>query len=97
MNTYKVDFSFYIVSGNEDSIANKDNLLDKLDMINNIDVYDVYDDGEDWCVNCIAEMKAKNIKGLALEMKKMLDNIKTTWDYHYIRGIIDDDDEYWQP
>ena len=88
MNYYEVDFTFFIESGNEDSIATKDNLLDELDTLDNVDVYDVYDDGEDWCVNCIAEVKCKSINHVDWQMHNLLKNCDVCWDYHYIKGII---------
>ena len=95
MNIYEVDFSFYIVSGNENSVATKDNLLNMLNSLNMVDVYDVYDDGEDWCVNCIAEVKAESVDKVDAAMDVLLSDIDILWDYHYIKGIVDSD-EYWE-
>lgn len=95
MNIYEIDFTFFLESGNEDSIERKDTLLDTLYTIKTVDVYDVYDDGEDWCVNCIAEVEADNIDSVDAAMATLLAKTDETWDYHYVKGI--DNEEYWQP
>ena len=90
---YEVDFTFYVASGNKET---KNNLLHKLDNIKTVDVYHVYDDGEDWCINCIAEVETDNINKVDAAMDELLADIEYMWDYHYIKGIIDNDD-YWTP
>ena len=90
---YEVSFTFFIGIGEckderKQSILKKDELLDLLDEKSEIVSYDVENDGEDWCINCIANVTANKIDGL-------LSDTNTTWDYHYIKGI--DTDEYWEP
>ena len=94
MNIYEVDFTFFIESGNENSVATKDKLLDMLNSIKMVEVYDVYDDDEDWCIDCIAEVKAESADKVDTAMNKLLEGIDIIWDYHYIKGI--DNDEYWE-
>ena len=99
-NEYEVDFTFFIGLGNnkieyKESIAKKDALLDLLDTMREIVDYDVENDGEDWCINCVANIQAKSIKQVDTKMDKLLYNANCSWDYHYIKGI--NNDEYWQP
>ncbi len=99
-NEYEVDFTFFINLGEdetkyEESISKKDNLLDLLDTIQEIVDYDVENDGEDWCINCIAKVTAKSIKQVDSKMKKLLLGTNCFWDYHYIKGL--NNNEYWQP
>ena len=93
MKKYEIGFVFFIESAN---VADKDSLLDELDLIDNITYYDVTDDGEDWNIECRAEIESKATKNIdkAIDKKllKLLPNV--CWDYHYIKGI--DNDYYWQ-
>lgn len=97
---YEVDFTFFISIGSdraeyEESINEKDNLLDLLDSMSEIVNYEVENDGEDWCINCIANITAKSIDDADIEMKNLLFDIDCTWDYHYIKNL--NINEYWQP
>ena len=99
-NEYEVDFTFFISLGHneteyEESISRKDNLLDLLDTMQEIVNYEVENDGEDWCVNCIANVTAKSIKQVDSKMKKLLLDTDCFWDYHYIKGL--NNNEHWQP
>jgi len=99
-NEYEVDFTFFIGLGVDDdeykeSVTQKDRLLDLLDTMPEIVNYEVENDGEDWCINCIANVTAKSIKQVDTKMRKLLYNTDCAWDYHYIKGI--NNDEYWQP
>ena len=99
-NEYEVGFTFFISLGHneteyEESISRKDNLLDLLDTMQEIVNYEVENDGEDWCVNCIANVTAKSIKQVDSKMKKLLLDTDCFWDYHYIKGL--NNNEYWQP
>ena len=91
---YEIGFVFFIESAN---VAEKDRLLDKLAFIDDVVSYDATNDGEDWNVECVAEIEcnaAKNIDDkIHKKMLKLLPNV--CWDYHYIKGI--DNDYYWQP
>jgi len=98
--SYEVSFTFFISLGEnkseyQQSIIIKDKALDLLDKITEIDNYDVYKDDEDWCINCIAEVKADTIKNVDKELNRLLRPINLPWDYHYIKGI--DTKEFWQP
>lgn len=97
---YEVNFTFFISLGDneieyEKSISEKDNLLDLLDTISEIVNYEVENDGEDWCINCVANVIAKSIEQVDSKMKKLLLDTDCIWDYHYIKGL--NNNEYWQP
>lgn len=92
---YEVSFTFFIESGTKEGIEMKDTLLEELDTIPQIFVYDVYDDGEDWCIDCIAEVICDTIENVDSNMSNLLKNTEVCWDYHYIKGI--DNNDYWQP
>ena len=94
MKTYEIGLVFFIESEN---VGKKDSLLDELDLTNDVEYYDVYDDGEDWNVECIATIESgahKNIDD-AIHNKLLKLLPKVCWDYHYIKGI--DNDFHWQP
>ena len=94
MKKYEIGFVFFIESAN---VADKDRLLDELDLIDNITYYDVTDDGEDWNIECRAEIESKATKNINAaidkKLRKLLPNV--CWDYHYIEGI--GNGYYWQP
>ena len=93
MNNYEVDFTFFIESNDTKS---KDILLEELKEIDCIDVYDVNNDGEDWCVDCLANLSCQAIEDVDSAMDMLLEDISiSAWDYHYIKGT--DTKEYWQP
>ena len=94
-NEYEVSFTFFISLEEEESIATKDELLDLLDTINEVSDYDVDNDGEDWCINCIAIVNASKINSVFNKMEKLLKDTNISWDYHYIKGL--NTSEYWQP
>ena len=100
MNKYEVGFTFFISLGEnkkeyKESIVKKDSLLDLLDGMSEIENYDVENDGEDWCINCTATIKAETISQVDWKMYNLLNNVNFTWDYHYIKGL--NNDEFWQP
>jgi hypothetical protein len=94
MKKYEVGFVFFIES---DNVAGKDALLDELDLIDEVTLRNVYNDGEDWNIECVAEIESKATKNIDeavdKKLRKLLPNV--CWDYHYIKGI--DNDYYWQP
>jgi hypothetical protein len=94
MSNYNVSFVFFVESENND---NKDALLYKLDAIKEVECVDVYDDGEDWNIECTATIECgakKNIdNAIHKKLIKLLPNV--CWDYHYIKGT--DNGFYWQP
>ena len=100
MNKYEIDFTFFISLGSnkreyKESIVEKDSLLDLLDDMSEIENYDVYNDGEDWCIDCIATIKAKTIDQVDGKMFNLFNDVDCTWDYHYIKGL--NTKEFWQP
>jgi hypothetical protein len=94
MKKYEVGFVFFIES---DNVAGKDALLDELDLIDEVTLRNVYNDGEDWNIECVAEIESKATKNIDeavdKKLRKLLPNV--CWDYHYIKSI--DNDYYWQP
>ena len=85
-NEYEVDFTFFISLGYDkteykESISKKDNLLDLLDTMPEIVNYEVENDGEDWCINCIANIMAKSIKQVDGKMNRLLHKTDCIWDY----------------
>ena len=95
MSTYNAAIVFFI---SREDTKEKDELLESLSKIKDVDVLDVYDDGEDWNVECDVMVEC-NQKGRtkfrpidkALEEKLPI----VTWDYHYIKGV--DNGFYWCP
>ena len=57
--------------------------------------YDVENDGEDWCVNCIAQIHADSIDNAKEAMEQLFANVPFNWDYHYIKGL--DTQDYYEP
>ena len=99
-NTYQVSFTFYIALGEDrisyqKSIKSKNKLLDILDTIKEVVDYDVENDGEDWCVNCIAQIHADSIDNAKEAMEQLFANVPFNWDYHYIKGL--DTKDYYEP
>lgn len=92
---YEVCFTFFIESGTKEGIELKNTLLEELAKIPEIVDYDVYDDGEDWCIDCIAEVICDTIENVDSNMSNLLKDTYVVWDYHYIKGI--DNNDYWQP
>jgi hypothetical protein len=97
MAKYEVAFVFFI---EREDTNRKNALVSDLNRINPITVSDIYDDGEDWNVECIAEFEC-NAKG---HIDRALDHKLATllkgktyaaMDYHYMKGI--DNDFYWHP
>lgn len=92
--SYEIGLVFFIESEN---VGKKDSLLDELDLTDDVEYYDVYDDGEDWNVECITTIESCAIKNIDDAIHKKLLKLlpKVCWDYHYIKGI--DNDFHWQP
>lgn len=95
MNKYEISFTFFICLDSSNCIARKDELLDSLDKIPEIVYYDTDNDGEDWCIDCIANIYAETIGQVDEKLCNVLKSTNCVWDYHYIDGV--DTDEYWQP
>ena len=91
---YRVCFSFFIVSGTEEAVVLKDRLLDRLGKIKCVDEYDAYDDGENWCVDCIATIESDSFETVGTEMEKVF-GTDYIWDYHYIKNV--ENGVYWEP
>ena len=98
-HTYEASISFFIANDEYDVINRKDKFLDALDEIDEIDYTDVYDDGEDWCIDCIANLTLTPQGDVSDQIYNIINNIlpdnAPCWDFHYIKGI--DNDYEWQP
>lgn len=94
MKEYEIGFVFFIENENTEE---KDELLDELDDIREVEYDDVYDDGEDWNVECTATIECNATKKIDDAIHNILIDLlpNVCWDYHYIKGI--DNDFYWQP
>ena len=99
---YEISFVYFIdlTEDYENSIVEKDELLDALDNVSEVTSYDVENDGEDWCIECIAEVQSgakRNIDdALDRKLHELLKKVPyTAMDYHYMKGL--DNDFYWCP
>lgn len=89
---YELSFTFFICVGEDRSSreiqSNKKNsLIDLIDKIDCISDYEVENDGEDWCINCLASIHAKSFGEADGKLTSRLNDIPFFWDYHYIRNI----------
>lgn len=97
---YEIGFVFFISVEDEDAVSRKDSLLDALDELgvrHSVYYHDIYNDGEDWNIECTADIRAKNGKNAEAKFETLINSIAQyeTWDYHYIKGT--DNNYYWQP
>lgn len=76
-------------------LPKKNQFVKELDKKTELRSYDAYEDGEDWCIDCIAHINAKSIKDTEKIMENVFGKLDYTFDYHYIKGI--DNSDYWQP
>ena len=95
MNEYEGSISFYIDSSEDGAVDKKDEAVEKLESMDNVDVYNVYDDGEDWCIDCNINVSCDSIKEADKAVTELANEIGVCWDWHYLKGL--DTDEYWQP
>ncbi len=87
---YLVSLVFFVES---DDVSMKDKLVSELKSLKFVDVIEVYNDGEDWNIECEVSVKCNNINNIDFQLLVLLPS--NAWDYHYIKGI--DNDFYWQP
>ena len=94
MKKYEIGFVFFIESENTEE---KNKLVSDLNRMNQITVTDIYNDGEDWNVECTATIECNATKKIDDAIHNILIDLlpNVCWDYHYIKGI--DNDFYWQP
>lgn len=94
MSEYNAAIVFFV---NSEDAKEKDELLENLSQIKDVDVLDIYNDGEDWNVECNVTTTSKATSKIDDAIhKKLLDMLPDScWDYHYIKGI--DNDFYWCP
>ena len=100
MKKYEVSFVFFISLGETEedyniSVTKKNQFIKELNKKTELRSYDAYEDGEDWCIDCIAYINAKSIKDTEKIMENVFGKLDYTFDYHYIKGI--DNSDYWQP
>lgn len=84
MNTYKSAIVFFAELGNAKA---KDEAIEKLDKIPEVVDCDVYDDDEDWNIECVLFVKSDSRKGAEKKIEKLMSNINLTWDYHYAQKV----------
>ena len=87
---YEASFSFFIENDDKDRFEKVKN---ELSNINEIEDLDYYDDGEDFCLDCIANIKISDKtprKKIVDAITKVIDNWMkdwyAAWDFHYIKG-----------
>jgi hypothetical protein len=97
---YEVSFSFFIENDDKERF---NEVLDALSEIGDIIDLQHYDDGEDYCIDCIATISAKDWNRYK-NKNKVIDAIDkvingwmkgwyAAWDYHYVKA----NGFYWQP
>ena len=92
---FEASISFFIALG-KGAKDKKDAIVSKLENISEIEIEDVYNDGEDWCIDCMVTVSARSGEMADKKITKMLNNkVNSTWDYHYIKGV--NNGYYWQP
>lgn len=99
--TYEFSISYFLSNEEEDSEENADELQTRLySSFPDVEV-DVYDDGEDYCVDAVIQLQLPTQNNAAQLDKAFTNALRNkgldeyTWDYHYIKGV--DNDFYWQP
>ena len=91
---YELNFTIYISSGDGRlshviQCDKKNKCLDKIKAIDHIFSYDVYDDGYDWCINCLAVVHSDSFDHADMKMVSILNShgVTSFWDYNYIKCI----------
>lgn len=94
MKKYEIGFVFFV---NSENTNEKNKLVSDLNRMNPITVLAIYDDGEDWNIECRAEIECSAKRNISDAIHKTLIKLlpNVCWDYHYIKGI--DNDFNWQP
>lgn len=94
---YEASFSFFIEN---DDRSRYEKVLSELLDNNVINDLDYYDDGEDFCIDCIAGIEVGDETPADKVVDTITDIVNTwmkgwyaAWDYHYVKGR----EFYWQP
>lgn len=100
MKKYAVSFVFFISLGETEkdyniSFEEKTQFVRDINKKDELKSYDVYQDDENWCIECVAHIKAKSIDEVKNVMKQAFGNYSHDFWYHYIKGI--DNSDYWEP
>lgn len=93
-NIFGASISFFIAL-EKGAKEKKDAVISKLEKISEVEVEEVYNDGEDWCIDCMVTVSARNGESAEKKIAKVANKVNVTWDYHYIKGI--NNGYYWQP
>lgn len=95
MKTYEIALTMYVSKDLEDAVCIKDSALEKLKYLEQVAECDWDEDDEDYNIFTILQLQARtlNVQTISNKLMKLLPNLP--WDYHYIKGI--DNNEYWQP
>ena len=92
---YTAGLSFFIPN---DLTWRKDKFLDVLDDVDQIVYDDVYNDGEDWCIDCTAKISCETtgdpVDAITNVINSLLPDDCPYWDFHYIDGS---DGFHWRP
>ena len=91
---FKASISFFIALG-KGAKDKKDAVVSKLEKISEVEIEEVYNDGEDWCIDCMVTVSARSGESAEKKIAKVANKVDATWDYHYIKGI--NNGYYWQP
>lgn len=89
---HELSFTFFIRVGedrfSQEIQSNKKNsLIDLIEKIDDIHHHEVENDGEDWCINCIANIDAESFGDADGKLTSHLKDIPFFWDYKYIRNL----------
>lgn len=100
MKKYAVSFVFLISFGETRkdyniSFEEKTQFVRDINKKDELKSYDVYQDDENWYIECVAHIKAKSIDEVKNVMKQVFGNYSHDFWYHYIKGI--DNSDYWEP
>ena len=87
MKTYKAGISFFINDKEPCCIEAKNNLVKELKTLKEVEIEDVYDDGEDWCVDCVVTIQSGATRkiDIAIGNKLIVLLPNVAWDFHYIK------------
>lgn len=87
---YEVSFSFFIENDDSERFERVKNELQAIDEIEDLDYYD---DGEDYCLDCIAYINVKDstpknriVDSISKVINQWMRDWYAAWDYHYVSG-----------
>ena len=88
--TYNASFSFFIENNEKDRF---EKVLSELLEIDEIVDLDHYDDGEDYCIDCLARIEIKDgtpanriVDAITKVINGWMSDWYAAWDFHYVNG-----------